>query len=66
MEQPTPLTERVIALLLARLEQESDPEKAESAPEKAPRWIELLERVASGQIRRYDEEKRQSPVAEGR
>ncbi|MFA0745252.1 MAG: hypothetical protein LASZOEIN_002062, partial [Candidatus Fervidibacter sp.] len=28
MEQQTPLTERVIALLLARLEQESDPEKA--------------------------------------
>jgi hypothetical protein len=59
MEQ-TSLTERVIALLLARLENESD-------PEKATKWIELLERVASGQIRRYDEEKRQSPVAdEGR
>jgi len=62
MEQQTPLTERVIALLLARLEQESD-------PEKAAKWIELLERVASGQIKRYDEEKqqvasRQSPVAD--
>jgi hypothetical protein len=49
-------------LLLARLEQESD-------PEKAARWIELLERVAAGQIKRYDEEKqqvasRQSPVAD--
>jgi hypothetical protein len=48
----TSLTEKVIALLLARLEQESD-------PEKAARWIELLERVAAGQIKRYDEEKRQ-------
>jgi hypothetical protein len=62
MEQPTSLTERVIALLLARLEQESD-------PEKAAKWIELLERVAAGQIRRFDEEKqqianRQSPVAD--
>jgi hypothetical protein len=58
----TSLTERVISLLLARLEQESD-------PEKASRWIELLERVAAGQIKRYDEEKqqvasRQSPVAD--
>ena len=65
MEQQTPLTERVVALILARLEQESD-------PEKAAKWIELLERVTSGQIRRYDEEKqqvanRQSPVTqEGR
>ena len=61
MEQ-TSLTEKVIALLLARLEQESD-------PEKAARWIELLERVAAGQIKRYDEEKqqaanRQSPAAD--
>jgi hypothetical protein len=60
----TSLTERVISLLLARLEQESD-------PEKAAKWIELLERVAAGQIKRYDEEKqqaasRQLPVAEGR
>jgi hypothetical protein len=61
----TSLTERIIALLLARLEQESD-------PEKAAKWVELLERVAAGQIRRFDEEKqqiasRQSPVAdEGR
>jgi hypothetical protein len=39
-------------LLLARLEQESD-------PEKAAKWIELLERVAAGQIKRYDEEKQQ-------
>jgi len=65
VEQQTPLTERVVALILARLEQESD-------PEKAAKWIELLERVTSGQIRRYDEEKqqvanRQSPVTqEGR
>jgi hypothetical protein len=64
MEQSS-LTDRVIALLLARLEQESD-------PEKAAKWIELLERVAAGQIKRYDEEKqqvasRQLPVAdEGR
>jgi hypothetical protein len=62
MEQPTSLTERIIALLLARLEQESD-------PEKAAKWVELLERVAAGQIRRFDEEKqqianRQSPVAD--
>jgi hypothetical protein len=58
----TSLTERIIALLLARLEQESD-------PEKAAKWVELLERVAAGQIKRYDEEKRQvasrqSPVAD--
>jgi hypothetical protein len=65
VEQQTLLTERVVALILARLEQESD-------PEKAAKWIELLERVTSGQIRRYDEEKqqvanRQSPVTqEGR
>jgi hypothetical protein len=65
VEQQTSLTERVISLLIARLEQESD-------PEKAAKWIELLERVAAGQIKRYDEEKRQvasrqSPVAdEGR
>jgi hypothetical protein len=62
MERPTSLTERVISLLLARLEQESD-------PEKAAKWVELLERVAAGQIKRYDEEKRQvasrqSPVAD--
>jgi hypothetical protein len=60
VEQRTSLTERVISLLLARLEQESD-------PEKAAKWIELLERVAAGQIKRYDEEKqRKQPVAEGR
>ena len=53
MEQQTPLTERVVALILARLEQESD-------PEKAAKWIELLERVTSGQIRRYDTEKSQA------
>jgi hypothetical protein len=65
VEQQTSLTERVISLLIARLEQESD-------PEKATKWIELLERVVAGQIKRYDEEKQQvashqSPVAdEGR
>ncbi|MFA0781645.1 hypothetical protein [Fervidibacter sacchari] len=53
MEQQTLLTERVVALILARLEQESD-------PEKAAKWIELLERVTSGQIRRYDTEKSQA------
>jgi hypothetical protein len=65
VKQQTSLTERVISLLIARLEQESD-------PEKAAKWIELLERVVAGQIKRYDEEKQQvashqSPVAdEGR
>jgi len=52
MEQ-TSLTERVIAFILAKLEREED-------PEKAAKWIELLERVTSGQIRRYDTEKSQA------
>ena len=61
MEQ-TSLTERVVSFILAKLEREED-------PEKAAKWIELLERVTAGQIKRYDEEKqqitnRQSPVAE--
>jgi len=60
MEQ-TSLMERIISFILAKLEQEDD-------PEKVAKWIELLERVATGQIRRYEDEKkqiinRQSPVA---
>jgi len=51
MEQ-TSLTERIISFILAKLEREDD-------PEKVARWIELLERVTSGQIKRYEEEKPQ-------
>ena len=62
MEQ-TSLTERIISVILAKLEREDD-------PEKVARWIELLERVTSGQIKRYEEEKSQvstrGQIQEGR
>jgi len=61
MEQKMALTDKIVALLIGKLEQETDPERAQ-------KWLEMLERVVAGQIRRFDEEKAtptpnlQSPV----